>query len=60
MLQGHLTSYYGLGMQKYTSFQVHPTNEIRQILTTEGRVLSLTSDNLRVSTKFGRRVFDYG
>ncbi len=46
-------------MQKYTSFQVHPTNEIRQILTMEGKVLSLTSDCLRVSTKFGRRVFDH-
>ncbi|ELU03678.1 hypothetical protein CAPTEDRAFT_225482 [Capitella teleta] len=51
---GHVTSYYGLDPQKYTSFQVHETNEIRQLLTVDGLVFSLTPDSLRCNSKYGR------
>jgi len=57
---GHVTSYVGQGMQKYTSFQVHPQHqEVRQLLTIDSRILTLCSDSLRCSTKFGRGKFDY-
>nr|XP_006819096.1 PREDICTED: PAB-dependent poly(A)-specific ribonuclease subunit 2-like [Saccoglossus kowalevskii] len=55
---GHITSYYGLDMQKYTSFQIHASNEVRQLLTFDNGVLALTSDNLRCSTRQGMRVFE--
>ncbi|XP_077977957.1 PAN2-PAN3 deadenylation complex catalytic subunit PAN2-like [Glandiceps talaboti] len=56
---GHITSYYGLNMQKYTSFQVHASNEIRQLTTYDGGVLALTSDSLRCSSRHGMRVYDH-
>ncbi|XP_041478319.1 PAN2-PAN3 deadenylation complex catalytic subunit PAN2-like isoform X1 [Lytechinus variegatus] len=55
---GHVTSYYGSQMQKYTSFQVHPTNPIRDISTFPGGVLSLYSNGLRCNARQGMRVFD--
>ena len=57
--QGHVTSYYGLGMQKYTSFQVHAQDEVRQLLSIDNYLLSLTSDSLRCSSKFGLTQFTY-
>ena len=39
---GHVTSYYGTQLQKYTSFQVHPTEEIRNILTFDHSLYILT------------------
>ena len=40
-MQGHVTSYYGPEMQKYTSFQAHE-NEVRHLLTSDEGLLSLT------------------
>ena len=51
--QGHVTSYYSLDMQKYTSFQVHEAAEVRQLLTMEGVVYALCADSLRCWSKFG-------
>ncbi|XP_022090828.1 PAB-dependent poly(A)-specific ribonuclease subunit PAN2-like [Acanthaster planci] len=56
---GHMTSYYGPQMQKYTSFQMHPSREIRQITTFDDGVLGLTSDSLHCHARQGLRVFDY-
>ena len=39
---GHVTSYYGTQLQKYTSFKVHPTEDIRNILTFDHSLYILT------------------
>lgn len=56
---GHVTSYYGLDMAKYTSFQVHPTDDIRAQLTGPYGLLSLTKNSLRMSIRRGLTVFDF-
>ncbi|CAI9729366.1 PAN2-PAN3 deadenylation complex catalytic subunit Pan2-like isoform X1 [Octopus vulgaris] len=56
---GHVTSYYGAGLEKYTSFQVHSTDEIRQILSMDTGCLYLTRNNLRCSMRTGLKQFDY-
>lgn len=56
---GHVTSYYGTELQKYTSFQVHNTEDIRQIVPLERGILSLTQGSLRCSLRRGLSVFTY-
>uniref|UniRef100_T1JEQ0 PAN2-PAN3 deadenylation complex catalytic subunit PAN2 n=1 Tax=Strigamia maritima TaxID=126957 RepID=T1JEQ0_STRMM len=56
---GHVTSYYGLGMQKYTSFQVHANNEVRQILPIENGILALMSNSLRCQSRQGIPIYTY-
>lgn len=50
---GHVTSYYGPDLQKYTSFQVHVTDEIRCIYPIEGGVLALSPSSLRYQMRRG-------
>jgi PAB-dependent poly(A)-specific ribonuclease subunit 2 len=56
---GHVTSYYGLDMVKYTSFQVHSENDIRAQLTGDYGLLSLTKNSLRLSLRRGLTAFNH-
>ncbi|XP_035212359.1 PAN2-PAN3 deadenylation complex catalytic subunit PAN2-like isoform X2 [Stegodyphus dumicola] len=56
---GHMTSYSTAELQKYTSFQVHVNNEIREIVPHDAGILSLTSNSLRMSARRGLPIFNH-
>lgn len=56
---GHLTSYYTYGLDKYTSFHIDFNSDIRDTLTTESGILSLTQTQLRLSIRRGLTVFTH-
>ncbi|XP_064614568.1 LOW QUALITY PROTEIN: PAN2-PAN3 deadenylation complex catalytic subunit PAN2-like [Liolophura sinensis] len=57
---GHVTSYYGLHLEKHASFQAHPHgDDIRQLICHEMGILSLSKNQLRLTERRGVRVFEY-
>lgn len=47
-----MTSFYSSSLDKYTSFQAHHS-DIRQLLPTIGGVVSVTEEELRLTTRTG-------
>ncbi|XP_071037665.1 PAN2-PAN3 deadenylation complex catalytic subunit PAN2 isoform X2 [Parasteatoda tepidariorum] len=54
-----MTSYATGELQKYTSFQVHVSNEVRSIVPHDAGILSLTSNSLRMSARRGLPIFNH-
>ncbi|MBN3291896.1 PAN2 protein, partial [Polypterus senegalus] len=57
--RGHATSFFGPTMGRYSSFQVHASDDIRQIQTLENGVLFLSKNNLKCLTRGGLIMFDF-
>ena len=56
LLQGHMTSFMGLELERYTAFQAHHS-DIRQLLPTPAGILSITAEELRYTTRTGLPIF---
>lgn len=59
LFKGHVTSFFGTTMGRYSSFQVHATDDIRHIQSLETGVLFLSKSNLKCNTRGGLVMFDY-
>ncbi|XP_069762469.1 PAN2-PAN3 deadenylation complex catalytic subunit PAN2 isoform X2 [Narcine bancroftii] len=56
---GHATSFFGPTMERYSSFRVNATDDVRQIQSIESGVLFLNKNNLKCFTRGGLVMFDY-
>ncbi|XP_075708229.1 PAN2-PAN3 deadenylation complex catalytic subunit PAN2 isoform X2 [Rhinoderma darwinii] len=56
---GHAFSFFSPALERYSSFQVHASNDIRQIQSVDTGVLFLTKNNLKCMTRGGLNLFDY-
>ncbi|XP_068181452.1 PAN2-PAN3 deadenylation complex catalytic subunit PAN2 isoform X2 [Antennarius striatus] len=57
--RGHVTSFFGPTMGRYSSFQIHMTEDILQLHSLETGVLCLTKTYLKCRTRGGLLIFDY-
>ncbi|KAJ3586045.1 hypothetical protein NHX12_012446 [Muraenolepis orangiensis] len=57
--RGHASSFFGPTMGRYSSFQVHPSDDIRQIHSLDTGVLFLSKTNLKCCTRGGLVMFHY-
>ncbi|XP_048856197.1 PAN2-PAN3 deadenylation complex catalytic subunit PAN2 isoform X1 [Brienomyrus brachyistius] len=57
--RGHASSFFGSTMGRYSSFQVHATDDIRNIQSLETGVLFLSKSHLKCLTRGGLIMFDY-
>ncbi|XP_030589982.1 PAN2-PAN3 deadenylation complex catalytic subunit PAN2-like [Archocentrus centrarchus] len=57
--RGHVTSFFGKTMPRYSSFQVHTIDDIRHIRSLGTGVLFLSKRNLSCYTRGGVIMFDY-
>ncbi|KAK7884406.1 hypothetical protein WMY93_027529 [Mugilogobius chulae] len=57
--RGHATSFFGPTMGRYSSFQVHASDDIRHIQSLETGVLFLSKNDLKCCTRGGIVMFDY-
>uniref|UniRef100_A0A287DFG6 PAN2-PAN3 deadenylation complex catalytic subunit PAN2 n=1 Tax=Ictidomys tridecemlineatus TaxID=43179 RepID=A0A287DFG6_ICTTR len=56
---GHATSFFGPTLERYSSFQVNGSDDIRQIQSLENGILFLTKNNLKYMARGGLIIFDY-
>lgn len=57
--QGHVTSYYGPGLEKYTSFQMLNGQELRHLTTLDAGVLVLGKTALCCNSRQGIPLFNF-
>ncbi|XP_028929154.1 PAN2-PAN3 deadenylation complex catalytic subunit PAN2 isoform X3 [Ornithorhynchus anatinus] len=57
--EGHATSFFGPALERYSSFRVNCSDDIRQIQSLESGVLFLTKNNLKCTARGGLIAFDY-
>jgi len=54
-----MSSYYGPNLQRYTAFRVHLASPVIQVLPSQLGVFTLTAENVRCYTRFGRMMSEF-